>query len=109
MATVIERAALVLEHDGYITAWMHEGRHEGIVAFLDPKMLGPAWRGPKIFGLVRFTAQEIHRLNGDPNSKSQIYHRAQEAKQQLLEDIQDRESEERAYLGIHAVKLSAIL
>ena len=109
MATEIERAAQMLEADGYLTAWTRVDHTEGLVAFLDPHTLKATWTGPRLFGIARFSARELRDLRGDPNCRTQIYHRVQEAKQQLLDDIQEYESEERVALISHAVKLSSIL
>lgn len=104
MPTGIQRAANIVEANGYLIGWIREDPKEGIVAFFDPHTLKSEWSGPKLFGLVRFSRRELDSFNA-----TQILHRVREAEAQLLQDIKEYENEERLVMYGHAVKLSSIL
>lgn len=87
MASELERAALMLQNDGYIIGQVHEDPEQGIVAFFDPASLRPGWNGNRAFGLLRLTTVEILRLKHDPNAKAEIYHKVQQAEERLSEDL----------------------
>ena len=104
MPTGIQRAANMLEANGYLIGWIREDPKEGIVAFLDPHTLKPEWSGPKLFGLARFSRREL-----DSFDSTQILHRVRQAGDQLLDDLREYEAEEQAVIRGHALKLSSIL
>ena len=105
--TVIDRAADIVQRNGYLLGWMHEDTRQGIVAFLDPHTLKPGWNGKKIFGLVRFTAAEIKLFGSASDGATKILHRVREAEHTLLEDL-GRSSDSKALKKI-GISLALIL
>ena len=84
MTTVVQTVARLLSHPcgRYVIAHQREDPEGGSVAFLDPHTLRSDYIGPKVFGIVRLTMDEIRFF-----SQTQILHRVREAEQKLLRDL----------------------
>jgi len=104
MTTVLQRVANTLgcrytnsqEPNRYTIADIREGPSGGQVTFIDPRTQGTDWTGPRTFGIVHFTIEEIRTF-----TSTQISHRIREAEAKLLKDL--------SKVGISAFLTTAVL
>jgi hypothetical protein len=95
MTTVLQRVANTLTCKRYVIGHMREDPSGGAVSFLDPHTLKDNYSGPFVFGIVRFTLEEIRDF-----TSTQILHRVRDAENKLLEDLGKSEGKAFGTFGV---------
>lgn len=95
MTTVLQRVANHLTCSRYIIGYIREDPTGGSIGFFDPHTLGHSWSGPRIFGFVTFTLEEIRDF-----TPTQILHRVREAEAKLLKDLEKSEGKGLGTVGV---------